>query len=468
VRPSLKPDLAYDAQEVMRLSRVLSASDLRAHNDTAHSSVKAKDRVGQNHQGASHNSNALFARRGVIGNVLSASIDSTRASVQYGIPETLLRNAGMNTLAHVLEQGRLKQEHAADAKLSYARDHQGAVIDWADVRGPWSFSKYTGTLLVQSVLPMGAAIAGSAAGAAAGPALGITSAMGLLGVRAASTTLSLYPFSVGANLDAQRSGGAHIGKAATLAVPHAAVSSLLGPVAAVSGLMRAAGRAGLPAPSGVVDAMLLTGAGGAASQIGQGLIERSGVNRQNEVFWDPAFLSELENRTRDGGLLGLLFGSMASNRNRTIRASAKEESLQSIQLEITGQSNTYRAFIQGDPNFVVRIKDNGNGIIILEQIARGQLPSGSGAKAAAHMMKTLTFIPSRQFRVSPIFEKTTLDTYIRGGAPEGSKLGDVAKRVLQELGIKPNTFRWETERRADFESLSIVVDIHASSSNTTP
>lgn len=287
------------------------------------------------------------AGRGLAGSRVSAGVDTYQSNL-YGLGGAVARKAGLDGVASWMDEGRDRNEQAAQYAQQRARD-LGGIEDWREVDGVGSGLNYLGGLAAQSLPYLGEAVAGGLTG---GVALTGTAARLGLGAaargaaRTAGATAASYPSAVGDILSAQReAGGEDLGSAALGGVPYAALNAF-----GVEGLA-ARGLRPLAAGQGGMARRMATGA--ATTSIGEGLGEtgqeltnqyfgRMAVDPNETLFNDEANTRYLDSFVGGAALGGVFGGAGGIRRPRTVDEG---------QFDLTGNGNQpqYNLTTEMDP-----------------------------------------------------------------------------------------------------------------------
>lgn len=100
--------------------------------------------------------------------------------------------------------------------------------------------------------------------------------------------------------------------------------------------------------------------------------------------------------------------------------------------------------IVGDEAAFIRATVPEPGVVVVDSIFKGTLPSGSDF--LAEMLKSSNAIPSQKLVFSSIMNPETLEAFRRGIPAADSLLGRSGTRALENLGIEPRSYRYEVVR----------------------
>lgn len=108
-----------------------------------------------------------------------------------------------------------------------------------------------------------------------------------------------------------------------------------------------------------------------------------------------------------------------------------------------GYATTVKA--KRDPNALVRIEPDGK-TLKMTDVQRRDLPAGTGSALLAEGLKAVKAGPGSELLIHGIINPETVASHEAGGDPADSKLGKMADRALESIGLTARSMRWEIIR----------------------
>ena len=123
-------------------------------------------------------------------------------------------------------------------------------------------------------------------------------------------------------------------------------------------------------------------------------------------------------------------------------------------LKLERDAFSIKASIKGDHMAYVRVELPAPGIIDVTGINRGKLRTGMGSELLVETLKHFGVLPTTELRFSNIENTATLEAFGKGIDPEDSTLGQLGKRTIEQFGLKPSNYRFESVN----EKLNLIIE----------
>jgi len=125
-------------------------------------------------------------------------------------------------------------------------------------------------------------------------------------------------------------------------------------------------------------------------------------------------------------------------------------------LKLETDEFSMKASIQGDQRAWLHASMKQEGVVELRFVKKGFLPDGTGGHFIADALKAHNAIPTERMLLKNIVNEESLEAFKAGALPEDTKVARMASKALRQLGLQPQSYRYEWNPQ--LQQLNIVIE----------